>query len=179
MSTPLRKRRKVHTSGKRHIRKPFPRSQPFSSIERSKLSPRHTLARFLWHRRGLLCILKQATGSKRYSHSSKTSTRRLQPILYSRVFYKLISHASLLHTARQNISTPSCTCPIPVAQLTLYKIQKPTQKSVRTTSSNLAPHPSPTPSLHSTTNSTSQSNKKNLPPPTPVITLSNSKTRNS
>ena len=123
MSTPLRKRRKVRTSKERHIRKPSPpQSQPFSSIERSKLSLRHTLARFLWHHRGLLCILKQATGSTRYPHFSKTSTRRLQPILYSRVFYKLIPHASSLHKARQNISTPSCTCPIPVAQVTdVYK----------------------------------------------------------
>ena len=119
----------TYLRGKAYKEAISPRSQPFSSIERSKHSLRHTLARFLWHRRGLLCILKQATGSKRYSHSSKTSTRRLQPILYSRVFYNLISHASLLHTARQNISTPSCTCPIPVAQVTLYKIQKPTQKS--------------------------------------------------
>ena len=43
----------------RHIRKPFPpRPQPFLYIERSKLSLRHKLARFLWHRRGLLCTLK-------------------------------------------------------------------------------------------------------------------------
>ena len=88
MSTPLRKRRKVRTSGERHIRKPFPpRSQPFSSIERSKLSLRHTLTRFLWHRRGLLCILKTSNWFERHSHSSKTSTRRLQPILYSCVLH--------------------------------------------------------------------------------------------
>ena len=69
MSTPLRKRRKVHTSGEWHMRKSFPLGQPFSSIKRSKLCQRHTLARFLWHRRGLLCILKQSNWFEKISTS--------------------------------------------------------------------------------------------------------------
>ena len=89
MSMPLRKRRKVRTSGEKHIRKPFPRSQPFSSIERSKLSPRHTLARFLWHRRGLLCIL-----NKQLVRKDILIPLRLSPV-GSSLFYTLVCSINL------------------------------------------------------------------------------------
>ena len=52
-----------------------------SPSKRSKLSLRHTLARFLWQRRGLLCIQKiKATDSNRYFHP------QLPPVGYS-LFY--------------------------------------------------------------------------------------------
>ena len=43
-----------------------PWSQPSTSIERSKLSLSHTLARFLWHRHGLLCTLKTSNWFERH-----------------------------------------------------------------------------------------------------------------
>ena len=176
----ITKRWKIRTSGKWHIRKPLsPQSQP--SLHRKIQAQSKTYT----------CEIPLAPPWPCVHSENKHLVRKdiliplwLPPIGYS-LFYTLVyytsiqptPHTSLLHPARQYISTPSCTCPIPVAQVKLYKIQKPTQKSVWTTSLNLAPYPSPTPLPYSTTNSTSQSNKKNSPTLTSVITLLISKTR--
>ena len=80
------KRKEVRTNGERHIWTPFPPdSKPFFSIKRSKLSPRHTLAIFLWQCRGLLCIQKIKQLVRIDTSSSSTTTHRLHPILYARV----------------------------------------------------------------------------------------------
>ena len=79
--------RKYVPTRNRNIRTPFPRTpRPFSSIERSKLSLKHTVVRFLWQLHGLVCIQKRPMQLVQINTSSpSTSTRRLQHILYSRL----------------------------------------------------------------------------------------------